>query len=67
MSNSIKPLKRLCKATLNMFFNKNILNVALQYLFNVLMQFNLVFNLKLIKVDQKVRIFKNLEEICKIL
>ena len=35
----------------------------LQYLFNVFILFDKVFNLKLLKVDPKVCIFKNLEEI----
>ena len=39
--------------------------VALQYLFNVYIPFNTVFNLKLLKIDQKMRIFKNLRKFWK--
>ena len=39
--------------------------VALQYLFYVFIQSNTVFNLKLLKLDSKMHIFKNLEEIWK--
>ena len=50
------------------FFLKNTSKVALQYLFNVFVLFNIVFNLKFnfkLKIDQKVRTFKNLKEIMK--
>ena len=49
-------------------FLKNTFKVALQYLFNVFILFNIVFNLKLnfiLKIDQKMRTFKNLDEIWK--
>ena len=36
---------------------------ALQYLFNGFILFNTVFNLKLLKIDPKIGIFKSLEEI----
>ena len=45
-----------------LFLLKNIFKLALQYLFNVFMLFNTIFNLKLLKIDQKMRIFKNLEK-----
>ena len=73
MLNSIKTLKRYCKVTLNMFFNKkkfikNTFKAALQYLLNVFILFNTVsylkFNFKL-KIDLKMCTFKNLEEILK--
>ena len=41
----------------NFFLSKNILKVALQYLFNVFILFDIVFNLKLLKIDSKMRIF----------
>ena len=50
----------------NFFFLKKILNVALQYLFNAFILFIIVFNLKLnfkLKIDPKMRTFKNLEDI----
>ena len=40
---------------------KNTFKVALQYLFNVLILFNTVFNFKL-KIDPKMRTFKNPEK-----
>ena len=40
------------------FFVKNTFKVAKQYLFNVFMLFNTVFYLKLLKIDQKMRILK---------
>ena len=49
-----------------MFLLKNTFKVALQYLFSVFILFNIVYNLKLnfkIKIDSKMRTFKNLEEI----
>ena len=42
------------------FLLKNIFKVSLQYLFNVFMLFNTVFNLKLLKIDQKMNILKKL-------
>ena len=48
------------------FLLKNIFRVALQYLFIILILFNTVFNLKLIKIDPNMRNFKNLEVIWKI-
>ena len=50
------------------FLLKNTFEVALQYLFNVLVLLNTVFYLKLkfkLKVDSKTSTFKNLEEILK--
>ena len=52
------------------FFLKNTCKVALQYLFNKLILFNIVFNLKLnskLEIDSKMRTFKNLEETLKTL
>ena len=49
-------------------FFLNILKVALQYPFNVFILFNAVLSLKLNfkqKIDPKMLIFKNLEEIWK--
>ena len=39
--------------------------VPLQYLFNIFILFNTIFNFKLLKIDPKMRFFKNLEEILK--
>ena len=53
---------------INFFFFKNTFKVALQYLFNVFIPFNVVFNPKLnfkLKIDPKMRTFKKLEEIFK--
>ena len=44
---------------------KNIFKVELQYLFNVFIQFDIIFNHQLLKIDPKMRTFKNLEEIWK--
>ena len=47
-------------------FIKITCKVPLQYLFNVFILFNIVFNHKLnfkLKIDPKMRTFKNLEEI----
>ena len=49
----------------NFFLLKCILKVALQYFFNVFILSSTVFNLKLLKLDSKMRIFKNLEKIWK--
>ena len=49
-----------------MFIKK--FKVALQYLYNVFILFNIVFNLKhkfKLKIDPKLRTFENLEEIWK--
>ena len=40
------------------FFIKNIFKVVLQYLFNVFIQFDIVFNLRLLKIDQKCAYLK---------
>ena len=48
-----------------LFIKKKTFKVALQYLFNVFILSNTVFNLKLLKLDSKMRILKNLEEIWK--
>ena len=50
------------------FFNKYILEVALQNLFSVSILFNIVYNLLLqfiLKIQPKMRTFKNLEEVLK--
>ena len=50
------------------FLLKNIFIVALHYLFNAFILFNIVFNLKLnfkLKIDPKMCTFKNLEKIWK--
>ena len=44
---------------------KIMFKVSSQYLFNVFILFDIVFNLKLLKIDPKMLIFKNLEEIWK--
>ena len=59
--------KNLCHHQ-NFFFLKNTFKVALQYLFDVFKLFNIVFNLLLdfkLKIDPKIRTFKNLEEFWK--
>ena len=48
------------------FFLINTIKVALQYIFNDFILFNIVFNLKLNfrqKIDPKMHTFKNLEKI----
>ena len=50
---------------IKIFFLKNTLKVALKYLSNVFILFNIVLNLKLnflLKIDLKMGTFKNLEE-----
>ena len=44
---------------------QNTFYVALQYLFSGFILFKTVFNLKLLKIDLKMRILKYLEEIWK--
>ena len=65
--NSIVKIYFFCHYP-NLFSLKYIFKVALQYPFNVFIFFNTVFNLKLNfkqKIDPKMLIFKNLEEIWK--
>ena len=55
--------KNFCHHQKNVFL-KNTFNVALQYLLNVFLLFNMIFQLKLnfkLKLDPKKRTFKNLE------
>ena len=50
------------------FFLKNTFKVAQQYFFNIFILFYIGFNLQLnfkLKIDPKMRTFKNLEEIRK--
>ena len=50
------------------FLLKNLFKVILQYLINVFILFNTIFYIKLkfkLKIDPKMRTFKNLEEILK--
>ena len=47
------------------FLLKNTFKVSLQYFFNVFITFNTDFNLTLLKLDPKMHIFKNLDEIWK--
>ena len=54
--------------SLSKFFFIRIFKVALQYLFNVFMLFNIVFNLKLnfkLKIDPKMHNLRNLKVIWK--
>ena len=57
--------KNLCHHQIFFF---NTFKVALQYYFNVFKLFNIIFNLEFnlkLKIDPKMRSFKNLEEIWK--
>ena len=61
-----KSLKNLSSS--KNFFFKNTFKVAIQYLFIVLLVFNIIFYLKLyfkLKIDPKMCSFNNLEEILK--
>ena len=58
MFNSIKTLKRYCKATLNMFFNeKNFDDDKNFYLYDRFFESNQNFTTEQVKIDKNSRFF----------
>ena len=66
MTQKIYPIDEFFLSPSKFFFSKNIFKVALQYLFNVFILFNIVFKLYFkLRKDPKIGTFKNLEKILK--